>query len=591
MPLMSDIRSSRPPARTLYGRLIAYVRPHLRLFIAALTGTLVMGASEPLLAYMLKPLLDGSFVDKNPVFITWMPLALAGLFVVRGAADFVSNVGMNAVAHRVVADLRQALFDRLLVLPARAFDEQSGGAMLSRLTYDTQQVMSASTQALVTLVRDTVAVSGLLAYMFWVDWQLSLAALIIAPAIAITVRVISRRLRRTSRTVQQQMGELTHVIDEAIQGHKEIRIFAGQGYERDRFARINQRVRRFQVKLVAAGEGSTHVVQFFTVCALATVIYLASLRAAGDQLTVGEFVSLFGAMALMLTPIKRLTKLNEQIQRGLAAAESIFNALDQPAEQDSGQGELVRAQGSVRFDGVRFRYRDSAEEALRDIDLDIAPGETVALVGASGSGKTTLMALLPRLYEPTDGRILIDGIPATDLSLRSLRHNIAYVGQQVVLFNDTVRANIAYGRPEANDEMVKQAARDANAWEFIEALPEGLDTPVGENGSRLSGGQRQRVAIARALLKNAPILILDEATSALDTRSERLVQEALDRLRRGRTAFIIAHRLSTVENADRIVVLDRGRIVEQGRHTQLLNAGGPYASLHRVHDAEAGDRS
>ncbi|HXH03096.1 MAG TPA: lipid A export permease/ATP-binding protein MsbA [Candidatus Competibacteraceae bacterium] len=569
----------------LYYRLLRHVRPYWRVFAAALAGTLVLGLTEWLLAALLKPLLDGSFVHKDPTLIAWMPLALVGLFLLRGSADFVGSVGMQWVAHKVVADLRDAMFARLLSLPTQRFDDQSSGTLLSKLTYDVTQVMSASTQALVTLVRDTVAVSGLLAYMFWVNWQLSLIALLIAPAIAGAVKLISRRLRRLSRELQEAMGGLNHIIDEALQGHREIKIFGGADYERGRFARINQRVRRFNLKLAIASEASTQFVQLLTVCALGTVIYLAALQSAADQLTVGGFVSLFGAMAMMLAPLKRLTKVNEQLQRGLAAAESIFGLLDEPPEPDQGQERLPPVVGRVSFQGVRFRYPRQSEDVLAGIDLEVRPGETIALVGASGSGKTTLMALLPRFYEPSAGVIRLDGRDLRELRLAELRAQIAYVGQQVVLFNDTVRANIAYGaRATATEEEIIAAARHAHAWEFICELPEGLDTLIGENGARLSGGQRQRLAIARALLKDAPLLILDEATSALDTRSERLVQQALDTLRRGRTAFIIAHRLSTIENADRIVVLHKGRIAEIGSHTELLTRGGVYAGLYRMQE-------
>ena len=569
--------------KDLYLRLLGYVRPYTRIFALSLAGTIVVAITEPLVAALIKPLLDGSFVEKDPYSIRVMPLLLVTVFIVRGIADFVGSVAMNWIAHRVVMDLRDGLFARLLTLPTRHFDDHSAGTLLSRLTYDVTQVMTASTQALVTLVRDGLAVVGLLAWMLYLNWQLSLLAFLIAPGIGLIMRVISQRLRRLSRELQELMGEMTRVIDEVLQGHKVIKIFGGQDYERNRFNRVNNRVRQFNLKLVAASEGSGPLVQLLAIIALGSMIYLASLQSAADQITVGGFVSLFGAMAMLLAPIKRLTKVNEQMQRGLAAAETIFALLDEPAEPDRGTRAIGRAVGRVSFRAVSHRYRAEGAEVVRRLSLEVHPGETIALVGPSGSGKTTLMSLLPRFYEPDSGDILLDGAPIRELRLAELRANIAYVSQDIVLFNDTVAANIAYGAGFRADEAdLVRAAERAHAMEFIRELPQGLHTLIGENGARLSGGQRQRIAIARALLKNAPILILDEATSALDTQSERKVQQALDALREGRTAFVIAHRLSTIETADRIVVLDKGSIAEIGTHAELLARGGLYASLYQM---------
>ena len=566
-----------------YRRLLRYVRPYGRIFALSLVGTAVVAISDPLVAALIQPLLDGSFVEKDPHSIRVMPLLLVTVFIIRGIADFIGSVAMSWIAHRVVMDLRDALFARFLALPTCYFDHHSAGNLLSRLTYDVNQVMTASTQALVTLVRDGLAVIGLLAWMFYLNWQLSLLAFVIAPGIGLIMRAISRRLRRLSRELQELMGELTHVIDEVLQGHKVIKIFGGQDYERKRFSRINNRVRQFNLKLAATSEGSGPLVQLLAIIALGLMIYLASLQSIADQITVGGFVSLFGAMAMLLSPIKRLTKVNEQLQRGMAAAETIFAVLDEPLEPDRGIRAIGRAVGRVSFQAVTHRYRAEGAEVIRQLCLDVRPGETIALVGPSGSGKTTLMSLLPRFYEPDSGEILLDGVPIHELRLVDLRANIAYVSQDIVLFNDTVAANIAYGAGfQAAEADLIQAAESAHAMEFIRALPQGLHTLIGENGARLSGGQRQRLAIARALLKNAPILILDEATSALDTQSERKVQQALDTLRRGRTAFVIAHRLSTIENADRIVVLDQGQIAEIGSHAELLARQGLYASLYQM---------
>lgn len=570
-------------SKDLYFRLLRYVRPYTRIFILSMLGTAAAAATEPMIPALIQPLLDGSFVEKDPYTIRLMPILLVTVFIVRGITGFVGSVAMNWIAHRVVMDLRAALFDRLLTLPTRYFDDHSAGNLLSRLTYDVTQVMNATTQALITVVKDGLTVIGLLGWMLYLNWQLSLMAFLIAPGIALIIRTVSRRLRRLSRDLQELMGDLTHVIDEVLQGHKVIKIFGGQDYERKRFERVNNRVRQFSMKLVAASEASGPLVQLLAVLALGAVIYFASLQSAADQITVGGFVSLFGAMAMLLAPIKRLTKVNEQLQRGLAAAETIFALLDEPPEPDQGTQTLNRAQGAVSFRNLSHRYREDSAEVLHDLNLEVRPGETIALVGASGSGKTTLMALLPRFYEPESGTILLDGTPIQNLRLADLRANIAYVSQEIVLFNDTVAANIAYGAGfSISEAQIIQAAEYAQAMEFIRELPQGLHTLIGENGARLSGGQRQRIAIARALLKNAPILILDEATSALDTQSERKVQQALDALRQGRTAFVIAHRLSTIENADRIVVLDRGHIVEIGQHAELLAHNGRYASLYRL---------
>ena len=574
-------------SKDLYFRLLRYVRPYRWIFALSVVATTIAAATEPLIPALIQPLLDGSFVEKDPHSIRIMPLLLVAVFIVRGVAGFVGTLAMDWIAHRVVMDLRAALFGRLLALPTRYFDDHSAGNLLSRLTYDVSQVMTATTQALVTLVRDGLAVIGLLAWMLYLNWQLSLLAFLIAPGIAVIMRLVSRRLRRLSRELQELMGDLTHVIDEVLQGHKVIKIFGGQDYERKRFHRVNNRVRQFNLKLAAVSEGSGPLVQLLAIIALGAMIYLASLQSAADRITVGGFVSLFGAMAMLLSPIKRLTKVNEQLQRGLAAAETIFALLDEPPEPDPGTRAIGRARGQVSFRNVNHRYRREGAEVIRQFSLDVRPGETIALVGPSGSGKTTLMNLLPRFYDPDAGDIQLDGVSIRELRLAELRANIAYVSQDVVLFNDTVAANIAYGAGfRASEAELLQAAESAHALEFIRELPQGLHTLIGENGARLSGGQRQRLAIARALLKNAPILILDEATSALDTHSERKVQQALETLRQGRTAFIVAHRLSTIENADRIVVLDQGRIVEIGAHAELLSRGGLYASLYRLQSAD-----
>ena len=570
-------------SKDLYLRLLRYVKPHRRVFTASILATVVLAATEPVLPALLKPLLDGSFVTKDPFYMTWMPPIIALVFLIRGVAGFGSAVAMRWVATRVVMDLRNEMFSKLLVLPDQRFSDTPSGNMLSRFTYNVNEVMQASTQVLVTLVKDSIAVIGLLAWIFYLNWQLSLMMLLIVPSVALVVRLVSRRLRRLSRELQDTIGDMNHVIDEVLQGHRIVKLFAGQNYETQRFRRVNNWVRRFNMKLTVTSEGSVPIVQLLAVLGLALVIYIASQQAAADEITVGGFVSLFGAMAMLLAPIKRLTKINESLQRGLAAAENVFELLDESTEADEGLQCLERARGKIDFQHVGFSYPNLERPVLKNIDLAIAPGETIALVGASGSGKSSLVNLLPRFYECNQGQILLDDIPIKALRLADLRAQMAYVGQNVVLFNDTVAANIGYGCvTEVDSDKLWQAAADAYAIDFIEQLPAGFDTLIGENGTRLSGGQRQRIAIARALLKNAPVLILDEATSALDTQSERQVQAALDRLRQGRTALVVAHRLSTIEDADRIVVLQEGRIVEMGCHADLLAHNGVYASLHRL---------
>ncbi len=570
-------------SKDLYWRLLSHVKPYKHIFVLSLIGTTIAALTEPLIPALIKPLLDSSFVEKDPDSIRLIPLLLVTVFVIRGTTGFAGTVSMSWIAHRVVADLRNAMFNRLLILPTSYFDHHSTGNVLSRLTYDVNQVMIATTQALITLIKDGLSIIGLLAWMLYLNWQLSLMAFLIAPSITIIVRLISQRLRHLSRALQELMGDLNHVIDEILQGHRVIKIFGGQHYEQERFHRVNNRVRQFNMKIVTSSEASGPLVQLLTIIVLGIVIYFASLQSAAGQLTVGGFVSLFGAMAMLLAPIKRLTKVNEQLQRGLAASETIFALLDQPPEPDQGQQKISRAPGQISFKNVCYRYSDNGAYTIDHFNLEVAPGETIALVGSSGSGKTTLMSLLPRFYEMDAGDILLDTIPIRQLKLAELRKNIAYVSQDIVLFNDTVAANIAYGMDAVTSEQqIIQAAEHAYAIEFIRELPKGLHTLIGENGARLSGGQRQRIAIARALLKNAPILILDEATSALDTQSERKVQQALDTLKQGRTAFIIAHRLSTIENASRIVVLDRGRIAEMGTHDELLKHSGLYAHLYQM---------
>ena len=577
-----------PGSWATYRRLLGYAMPHWKLFLLSSLTMAVYAATDTGFAALLKPMLDESFIARDPDAMRNIPLLLMGLFLLRGITGFISSYGMNWVGRQVIQTLRGEMFAKLLRLPNQYYDMHPTGQLVAKLIYNVEQVAQASTNAVTIILRDSLTVVFLLAWMFYLSGWLSMLFLVVGPVLAVLTRYVTRRYRKISKRIQDSMADVTEIASEAIEGHKVVKAFGAQAFEQRHFDQTNRKNAALQMKHIATNAAAVPTTQFLAASVLAGVIYLATLDPMMDKISAGDFVSFIGAMMLLMPCLKRLSTVNASLQRGIAAAEGIFALLDEQPEPDTGVRALPRAGGAVEFRNVVFRYRPEQPPVLQDLSFTMRPGQMIALVGRSGSGKSTLAGLLPRFYDVQQGSVLLDGVDLRDYRLADLREQIALVSQDVVLFNDTVADNIAYGRPGTGRADIERAAAAAHALDFIRQLPEGFDTVVGEKGVLLSGGQRQRVAIARALLKDAPILILDEATSALDTESERAIQAALETLMQGRTTLVIAHRLSTVEKADQILVMEEGRIVEAGRHAELLAKEGRYAALYRMQFRDTG---
>ena len=567
----------------VYKRLWSYTRRYLWMFLLGIVGVSVDASMQAVFIKGMEPLIDRVFVGKDSEFGVLMAGAIFIIALIRMTGNFAGVYGMEWVGRRVIADLRQELFDKYICLPATFFDTHSSGQLISKLAYNSEQVASAATHSIVSAIRDIMLVIFLLGVMLSTNARLTLVMLLLVPIIGLLVTVISRRFRKISHRIQDMMGNVSHVTEEAVSGQQVIKVFQGQEAEKARFQAVNEKTRRLHMRMSATHLAGSSLVQMAAGLALVLLMLIATRPAMLNSISAGTFAAIFTAMIASIPPLKRLTGVQSQVQKGIAAADSIFQVLDTDTEQDSGSFEIDRVKGAIEFKNVSFGYGSREKPVLSDVSFTVPAGSVTALVGHSGSGKTTLAGLIPRFYTGYQGHISLDGHELSDYRLENLRSHVALVSQNVVLFNDTVAGNIAYGAlAGSSQDAIVKAATNAHAMGFIEQLPEGMDTLIGENGTLLSGGQRQRLAIARALLKDAPVLILDEATSALDSESERVIQEALTEVIKHRTTLVIAHRLSTIENADQVIVLEQGKVVECGSHDELLAGDRAYARLYRT---------
>ncbi|MBU2897105.1 lipid A ABC transporter ATP-binding protein/permease MsbA [Vibrio hepatarius] len=566
-----------------FKRLWTYIRLYKAGLSVAIVALIINAVADTYMVSLLKPLLDEGFGDAESNFLRVLPFIIFGMMLLRGASGFVSSYCLSWVSGNVVMLMRRRIFSQFMHMPVAYFDKESTGGLLSRITYDSEQVAGATSRALVSIVREGASIIGFLVLMFWYSWQLSLVLFIVAPVVAWGIGVVSKRFRKISKNMQDTMGHVTASAEQMLKGHKVVLSYGGQEVERKRFDAVSNQMRQQSMKLVAAQSIANPVIQTIASVALVVVLFLASVDSIKEQLTPGTFTVVFSAMFALMRPLKALTNVTSEFQRGMAASQTLFELMDLDTEKDKGIYKIAKASGEISVKDVTFTYQGKDAPALRSVSFDIPLGKTVALVGRSGSGKSTIANLFTRFYDVDSGSIELDGRDVRDYKLTNLRSHFALVSQNVYLFNDTIANNIAYAATEEySREQIEEAARLAFAMDFIENMEQGLDTVIGENGASLSGGQRQRIAIARALLRDAPVLILDEATSALDTESEKAIQSALDELQKNKTVLVIAHRLSTIENADEILVVDEGEIIERGHHLSLLEKDGAYAQLHRI---------
>ena len=570
----------RSTSWSIYRRLLRYARPHAGVFLVGVLGMILFAASQWALAYLVKTFMSGAFVNRDPAILWEIPLGVVVLFALRGIGDFVANYYPSWVGRQVIKSLRRDVFSHYLRLPTAFLDRQQSGHLLSKLTYNIEMVADAATGASISLIGDSITIVGLISYLFYLNWRLALFCILAAPVIGWLMQVANRSFRRYSERIQSSMGDITRVAKEAIDANRLIKIFNAEDHQEERFEAVSEHNRASQMRLARAKSVSNPVVQIIASMALAGVLFVAIRQIFAHNMRVDELFGFLTALMLVPGPLRSLVNVGGPLQQGVAAGQSVFELLDEPTEGGGGTRTIGRVRGDIEFRNVSFMYGSEKGPVLHDVSFHVRPGETVAIVGRSGSGKTTLVGLVPRFYDVQEGGVFLDGLDVREYRLRDLRAQVSLVSQDVVLFNDTIRNNIAFNATDKSEAQVEAAARAANVMEFVAQQPRGFDTPLHDRGQNLSGGQRQRISIARALLKDSPVLILDEATAALDNESERRVQQELAVLMRGRTTLVIAHRLSTVEGADRIIVLDEGRIVEMGNHQELLKRGGLYAALH-----------